>query len=287
MTWTIWLGLALIATVVAVIGLVAFGAKRWADTTTKLVRRLEGTRLPATILCYDAQETDGLPEPVKRYFRAVLKDGQPFVSAASVEHVGTFNLKQPGEQWKPFTSMQRVLTRRPGFVWNGRIAMFPGFAVYVHDAYVGGEGILHPAILGLFSLAVQVDKHAMAQGEFIRYFAEAAWYPTALLPSQGVHWEAVDERSALATLVDGEQSATMLVRFDSAGLIESERFEARGAMVGKAVVMLPWETRCSNYQQRDGMRVPLTCEAAWLCPEGREAYWRGTIKSLKYEFSKP
>ena len=283
---SIWLGLALMTAVVAVVGLIASGAARWADSTRKLVLRLEATRLSATKLRYDPHEIDGLPEPVQRYFRAVLKDGQPIVTAASVEHIGIFNLKQPGEQWKPFTSMQRVVTRRPGFVWNGRIRMFPGFAVYVHDAYVGGEGILNPAVLGLFSLAEQVDGRALAQGEFIRFFAEAAWYPTALLPSQGVHWEAMDERSAQATLVDGEQSATMLVKFDSAGLIESERFEARGAMVGKAVVMLPWETRCSNYQERYGMLVPLTCEAAWLWPEGRKPYWRGTIKSLKYEFSK-
>ncbi|MDI1259506.1 T6SS effector amidase Tae4 family protein [Aquabacterium sp.] len=33
----------------------------------------------------------------------------------------------------------------------------------------------------------------------MRYFAEMAWYPTALLPSQGLRREAVDDRSANAT----------------------------------------------------------------------------------------
>lgn len=225
-----------------------------------------------------------MPPPVQRYFRAVLKDGQPIVAAARVEHIGTFNLKQPGQQWKPFTSNQWVVTRRRGFVWNGRIAMFPGIAVYVHDAYVGGEGILNPAILGLFSLADPIDARMLAEGELVRFFAEAAWYPTALLPSQGIRWDAVDDRCAKATLVDGTISLAVLVRFDGAGLIESGRVEARGAIVGKAIVMMPWEVRVSNYQDRGGMLVPLTGEAAWLRPEGRAPYWRGTIVSLAYEF---
>ena len=286
MTWINGLVLALVAIAAVMVALVAFGTVRWADSTKLLVLRLEGARMPAITSRYDAHELDSLPAPVERYFRAVLTDGQPIVSAVTVEHTGTFNLKQPGEQWKPFTSRQRVVTRRPGFVWNARIAVVPGLNVFVHDAYVDGEGILNPAILGLLSLADPVEAGVLAQGEFVRFFAETAWYPTALLPSQGVHWDAVDDRSAKATLADGKVSVTMLVKFNGADLIESVRVEARAAMVGKAVVMMPWEGRMSNYQMRNGMLIPLTCEAAWLRPEGRAPYWRGTISSMTYEFYK-
>jgi hypothetical protein len=75
----------------------------------------------------------------------------------------------------------------------------------------------------------------------MRFFAEAAWYPAALLPSQGVRWEAVDDRSANATIVDGSLTMTLLFRFNDAGLIESVRAEARRAAVGSEVVMMPWE----------------------------------------------
>jgi hypothetical protein len=284
MTWIIGLALAVAAIAAVMLGLAAYGAARWADSTKRLVLRLDGARIPATTSRFDAHELDSLPVPVQRYFRAVLKDGQPVVSAVAVEHAGTFNLKLSGEQWKPFTSRQRVVTRRPGFVWNARIAMVPGIDVFVHDAYVGGEGILNPAILGLLSLAHPVEASVIAHGEFVRYFAEAAWYPTALLPSQGVRWEAVDDRSAKAALADGKISVTMLVSFNAADLIESVSVEARAAIVGKAIVMMPWEGRMSNYQMRDGMLIPLTCEAAWLRAEGRAPYWRGTITSLTYEF---
>jgi len=35
-------------------------------------------------------------------------------------------MSEAGEQWKPFTSTQRVVTRRPGFDLDGRIALLPG-----------------------------------------------------------------------------------------------------------------------------------------------------------------
>ena len=53
---------------------------------------------------------------------------------------------------------------------------------------------------------------------------------------------------------------TMRFTFDGAGLIETVRADARGALVGGKMVMLPWECRLSNYQERAGMRVPLTAD---------------------------
>jgi hypothetical protein len=286
MTWMKWLGWIVLLIVLAWAALAVVGASRWSQATRALEAQLEAARTAPAVKRYDARELEGLPPPVQRYFRTVLKDGQLVIAAASVDHEGTFNMGENAEQWKPFTSRQRVVTRRPGFVWDGRVVMLPGLAVHVHDAYVAGTGILHPAILGLFTLIDLRGEGDVAQGELMRFFAEAAWYPTALLPSQGVRWEAVDDRSARATLVDGTLSLTLLFRFDDQGLIESARAEARGRTVGKTIVMTPWEGRWSHYQARDGMRVPITGEVAWLAPEGRKPYWRGTITSLRYEFAR-
>lgn len=246
--------------------------------------RLEVARRPIATKSYDPGELIGLPEPVQRYFRAALRGGQQLVAAVNVEHRGTFNPNETGEQWKPFVSTQRVVTQRPGFDWDARIAMMPGVTVRVHDAYVAGQGLLRAALFGLVPLADVRGTPMIAQGELMRFFAEAVWYPTALLPSQGVHWKAVNGSSATATLRDQDNEVTLLFRFNENDLIESVHAEARGAMVGKDIVMMPWECRMSNYQTRHGMTVPLTGEVAWLRPEGRKAYWRGTVTSLTYEF---
>jgi hypothetical protein len=124
----------------------------------------------------------------------------------------------------------------------------------------------------------------VAQGELMRFFAEAAWYPTALLPSQGVRWEAVGDTSARATLKDGETTLTLLFRFNKDGLIDSIRAEARGRTVKGRVIPTPWEVRLKNYELREGMRIPREGEVAWILPEGPKPYWRGSITRLTYEF---
>lgn len=286
MLWIKWLGLVLFVLVLLAIALNLYGTWRWAGRTHALVSRLEASRSIVTPSHYDASALEGLPPPVQRYFRSTLKDGQPLIAAVSVDHAGSFNMSETGDRWKPFTSRQRVVTRRPGFVWDGRVEMLPGLPVRVHDAYVAGEGILQPAILGLFMLTDLRGTDDVNRGELMRFFAEAAWYPTALLPSQGVRWEPVDESSARATLQDGSLDLTLLLRFNEQGLIDSVLAQARGRTVGQRVVMTPWEGRWSNYQERDGMHVPLDGEVAWLTPEGRKPYWRGTITSLSYEFAR-
>ena len=291
MTVLMWLGFALGALAVIAVGFRAIGAARWA----KLVRAHSSVldsgsvdaagRRPSPSR-FDAHELEGLPAPVQRYFRAVLADGQPIIAAAHIEMTGTINLSATAEQWKPFTSSQRVVTRKPGFLWNAKVDMFPGIPALVEDSYIAGQGRLNAKVLGWMVVADLHGDGEIARGEFMRYFAEAAWYPTALLPSQGVRWKAVDDASASATIVDGPITLTLLVRFDDAGLITSVRADARGAGVGKdgVMVMLPWDCRFSDYRPQDGMLVPMVGEAAWLRPEGRKPYFVGKVKDLGYEF---
>ena len=280
-----WTALGSVLVVAAGIGVVAFGSSRWAGATQTQMAQLEAARLPAPAGRYDAREIEGLPAPVQRYFRALLKDGQPFITTATFELAGTINMSATGDNWKPFTSWQRAVVQRPGFLWNGSVAMFPGLIAHVHDSYIAGVGRLHAAMLGLFTVAEVQGGGEIARGELMRFFAEAIWYPTALLPSQGVRWTAVDDSSANATLVDGPITLSLKFRFDEAGLVTSVHADARGAGVGKIMVMLPWECSASNYELRAGMMVPTRAEAAWLRPEGRKPYFIGNLTSLAYEWS--
>lgn len=275
-----FIGLALVAGLIAAL---SFGSYRWNAGTRELRKRLYAARLPVKPAVVDFRELLGLPAPVQRYFRAVLKEGQPMAAGIHVQHRGTFNMGETAAKWKPFTSDQKVVTQRPGFDWDGRIAMMPGVPVCVHDAYVAGEGTLQASLLGLFPLVSLHGAGDVAEGELMRFFAEAAWYPTALLPSQGVSWEGVDDRSAYGTLTEGTISLTMRFTFNEQGFIDTVRAEARGRTVGDKIIPTPWQGRFWNYEERGGMLVPLEGEVAWLLPEGPKPYWRGRITGIAYE----
>lgn len=275
-----------VALVVCATFAVIYGSYRWQLDTEKLRARLEAGRLPIKPAIYDARELEGLPAPVQRYFRTALKDGQAMIASVKVAHTGQFSMGETEAKWVPFTSGQSVVTRRPGFDWDARIRMAPGIYAFVHDAYVTGEGILHATLLGLVTVANMRGTPEAARGELLRFFAEAVWYPTALLPSQGVRWEAVDNSSAKATMNDGDTTLTMLFRFNDDGLVGSVRAEARSRAVNGATVPTPWEGRLWRYELRDGMRIPLEAEVAWQLADGALPYWRGRITEIKYEFAR-
>jgi len=274
---------ALAALALGLAALAACGAARWRAATTALVARLDALAAPSAPAHYAANELVALPAPVQRYLQRVLPEGAPIVRSARLRHAGEFNLAADGERWKAFVSTQEVRCARPGFVWHARVRAVPGVTVQVHDAYVGGEGLLHAALLGLLPLARQQGTGAFARDELMRWLAEAAWYPTALLPSQGVRWEPIDAHRARATLRDGDVEATLEFEFGADDLIAAVRAPARGRLVGGRSVGTPWEGRWSRYGQRGGMWIPTAGEVAWLPPEGRRPYWRGTLTAVAYD----
>ncbi|HET7585640.1 MAG TPA: DUF6544 family protein [Gemmatimonadaceae bacterium] len=292
------LALIIAALIVAAAGTLAFGHARWHARTDALHARLRDAQhaaarasahaaapgvVPST---YDARAIAALPAPVQRYFRAALRDGQPLIASVRIAHAGTFNARETAEAWRPFRSSQLVTIQPPGFVWDARVAMAPGVSVRVHDAYVGGEGILHAEVLGLVTVASMRGTREAAEGELMRYLAEAVWYPTALLPSALVRWDAIDEQSARATLRDGHTSVSLDFHFGADGTVERVSAPARPRTVRGATVPTPWEGRFRSYAEREGMRIPLEGEVAWMLPEGELPYWRGRIVRIAYEWEK-
>ena len=280
---TLFWGLVLAAT--AVTALLGYGNARWNAGTTQLLTRLDAAQVASTPQFFNSKELDGLPAPVKRYFQKVLKDGQPIITAATVQHSGTFNMGETTDDWKPFTSTQRVITQRPGFDWDARVNLFPGVAAHIHDAYIAGSGMLKVAVFGLIPVADFPQSADLSRSEFMRFCAEVAWYPTALLPSAGVVWQGVDAQTADATFTDAGISLKLRFTFSDDGLISTILSESRGRLVGDTMTYVPWQGRFWNYAERSGMQVPLEAEIAWLLPTGAKTYYRGKITTLKYDFA--
>ena len=165
MTSLRWIGPGVSVLAFAAVVLTAIGSKRWTERMATLTRELEAGRNlgsvkplhPNEITPHNLHELEGLCTPVQRYFRAVLKNGQPIVSAVTIDMAGTIDMSAPAEQWKSFTSIQSVVNAsagsRPGFIWDAKIAMLPGIEVHVDASYIAGKGLLRAAMLGLFTVA--------------------------------------------------------------------------------------------------------------------------------------
>lgn len=279
-------GLVIVAVAACVIGVVTCGALRWRRKNDEFRAKLLARCTSMASTTYDRKELDGLPLPVQRYFRAVLQHKQPIIAAVHISQQGEFRLGEAEDSWRPFEATQLVTTCPPGFDWDARVNMFPGVKVFVQDAYSEGVGILHAAVLGFISVADLRGTPEMAQGELMRYLAEAPWYPTALLPSQGVCWGAIDDSRACAILADRDVRVSVEFHFNAEGLITTALSRTRYRAVGDVLQPTPWEGRFGDYAERGGMRVPLKGEVEWQLPDGPFPYWRGQIEAIRYEIAK-
>jgi hypothetical protein len=271
------------AVVVGTAALIRHGMRRDAAHTAGLRRQLLAQRRPPCTATVDFHDMGELPPVVQRYFRTVLREGQPIVSGAHIQHRGSFRMTLESGRWLPFLSDQVVTMQPPGFDWHARISLGPGIELQVHDTYIAGLGILDAKLFGRFSLAHQQDSDALAEGELMRFLAEAVWYPTALLPSQGVQWQAVDADSALAILADGHARVALYFMFDDDGLVSRVRAQSRGRSVGGRIVPTPWQGRFDEYRVFNGMLLPSAGEVAWILDEDEKTYWRGRVTSIEHE----
>ncbi|MFW5963826.1 MAG: DUF6920 family protein [Natronomonas sp.] len=228
---------------------------------------------------YDHDDIESLPAPVQRYFERVLEPGQPHVRTARLRQQGEFRLGGADADWRPLEATQHVTVRPPGFVWDARIDVVPLVPARVVDLYRNGEGRLGARLFGTIPIASAGPSPEMNEGELLRYLAEAVWVPTALLPASGVTWEAIDDRSAQATLEDGDLTASVVFYFDADDEIErvtADRYRQEDDDYAS------WTGYFRHYERRDGMRVPTEAEVAWTLPEGDLPYWRATVEDIEY-----
>jgi len=230
---------------------------------------------------FDVSRLAGLPAPVARYLAFALSPRQRIIARAHLPSSGTFAAKP--NAWARFTADQEVRTEPPEFVWNARVAMMPLVPVRVRDRYVGGEGSMRAAVAGLVPIVNQHGTPELAAASLQRFLAEAAWYPTALLPGGALSWSAIDDRSARVTLSDGPTTVSLDVTFGSAGEIETVS-TIRYRDVKGTPILTPWVGHHRDYTRLSGMMIPTSGDVAWVLPTGPEPYWRGRLISATFDW---
>jgi hypothetical protein len=126
------------------------------------------------------------------------------------------------------------------------------------------------------------DDVKLNSGALLRYLAESPWYPTALLPENGVKWTPLDDRRARATLTDSGITVSVEFTFGDTGEIVKMYTTERYALFDGEYRQIPWEGRFSDYAEKDGMLIPLRGEIGWQLPEGFWLFWKGKIEEIHF-----
>jgi hypothetical protein len=220
------------------------------------------------------RDLEGLPEPVGRWLRYSNVIGTAPPTTARLRQDGQFELE--GRGWVPFAAEQYFTIDPPGFLWKATFRMAPMVRVIGRDRYRSGEGSIDMRVLSLVPVANKTGG-GLNQGALLRFLGELQWLPGAALAPY-VTWEAVDSRSARATMTHGGVTAAMTFRFGADGrLLESSAIrynDSRGRNER-------WVNRNDADQSFGGIRVPASGEARWEYDTGPYPYIRWRITNIE------
>lgn len=268
---------AFVAGLIVAVG--AGGYLLWRRDSSRVARAIEA-QANVMLETFTRDRVSTLPDPVARYFRHALPEGQRHIRLARLAQEGQFLLN---ERWVPFTATQTFSGRPAGFIWDARISAAPMMPVFVRDSYVGGVGGMQASMFGLYPIVNQSGTAELNAGALMRYLAEAVWFPTTLLPGNGVTWTAVDDRSATASLTDHGITVALTFTFTSDGDIVEVYSPDRFREENGRYIPTPWRVRALGYDTQRGVRIMSPAEVEWVMPDGPKPYWRGTITRVEYE----
>ena len=277
--------IALGAIALAIAAVIWDAVNRWRAASAALVMRLREARKRPLNPRPGADDLSSVPAPVARYLKKVLPDGHPIILGAQLTQHGIFLANPETKGWQPFTAVEDFTATPPGFVWDARIEMFPGLQVFVRDGIVEGRGSMVAAVAGVMRLVDVQDTPELTAAALQRYLAETVWFPTALLPSQGITWTAIDDSSARASITTAGTTVSLDFRFGADGLVKSVYTPARFRSEGGKFVPRAWTGTFNRYEERRRVLVPIKGEVAWELPEGRLPYWRGTVVRVDYDYA--
>jgi hypothetical protein len=185
------------------------------------------------------------------------------------------NLRDP---WRPFTAEQVISIHEPGFVWLARMQEAPLASARILDCYVDGEGLLEARLFGSLRLARAAGPQA-GKGELMRYLAELAWAPHAMLHNPQLSWREIDATTVEVSAESPAGPARVRLLFENGDITRIEA-DDRPRMVGRRIVPTRWQGRCSDYREMNGCRIPTRAVASWLLEDGPFEYWRGTVTAF-------
>jgi hypothetical protein len=209
-----------------------------------------------------------------------LGAGTDAYNAVRLTQTGTMQ-DRPGARAMHFSAVQRILLQRPEFEWNARTGSLGIFSVT--DALKSGEPRLEVKALRWLRIAGAPPSPQAAKGEMLRYLAELAWAPDAILRNPHLVWRVLSRERLSVSLDSNIVHAEIEIGLDQEGRIFSIFARDRPRKEGLTFVERPWAGRFSNYRRHEGRWLPFSGEVGWELDGGEFIAWRGELTNWSLE----
>jgi Family of unknown function (DUF6544) len=270
--------------VVGLLVVAALAAALIAGATRRFQRRID--REAQTLLAaargstggvVEAKDLEKLPPPVRRWLEVSGVVGRPRASTARLKQRGEMRTAAD-KPWMPVVAEQYYSVDPPGFVWRVDARMMRVLPLAGRDRYADGHGDFVIKAASLFTVAHGVGPE-IDQATLLRYLGEIVWFPSAAL-SRYITWEAIDERSARATISHAGVTASAVFEFDERGRLVRQTAD-RYMSAGGASRLEKWVIPVTEWRTIRGVELPVRGNAVWKLAGGDFDYFQWEIVDVE------
>ncbi|WP_161888268.1 DUF6544 family protein [Pontibacter russatus] len=220
-----------------------------------------------------------LPPVVHRWVLRSGVVGKEWMHTGRLKQKGAMRTK-PNGRWMMFEAVQYVALDEPGFNWQTKVQLAPGFYLTGRDKYENGQGEMLIKLLSLKEVVHDGGTEQMNQGTLLRYLGEMCWFPAAVLQPY-IIWESIDSFSARATMKYGGSKATGVFFYNEAGDITAFEAMRYGNFNGK-MSLEKWRIETKAYRDFRGIRVPSKLEVTWKLKTGDFTWLKLELTDLQF-----
>lgn len=226
----------------------------------------------------EPDDQHGARLPAAVYDLAIRLGVRPGDNAGGVSltQTGRMKRKLDTQSWMAFAATQAISTHACEFDWLARLGPFG--MVSARDALEHGEGRLDIMALGVIPIARTERTPALVRGELMRYLAELAWAPDAILCNAALRWRAGDASTLAVSAGDGPTASEITFSLDGEGRIAGAYAPDRLHSASAPLMPTPWRGQFSDYRHHKRRWIPFAGEVAWEIDGKRETYWQGRIE---------
>ncbi len=220
-----------------------------------------------------------LPPIVEKWLTNSQVIGKKISSNVYLTQELKLKLKPEQTSWSKGTAKQYFTVQPPAFNWDINTEMKSILNIVGRDKFEDGEGEMLIKLLSLINVANAKNSEKVNQATLQRYLAEIVWFPSAAL-SQYIKWEKIDNHSARATMEFNGTRGSGVFHFDQRG--NFKKFVAMRYEDSNASQPTEWIVEALKTEERNGIKIPVKCEASWALENGKWTWLKLEIKDIRY-----
>ncbi|MBU0558312.1 MAG: hypothetical protein KJ799_02480 [Bacteroidetes bacterium] len=230
---------------------------------------------------FSYNEIEDLPFLLQRYYKNTITEGAVKPQFVRLKQTTEFKF-QENSAWRKFTSEQYYSINKPGYVLTSSEIASSLLSEKTIESYVETKG--EKLVKFLSSITTEdADGVEMNNSGLFKYFSDAVFFPSALLPSVNVKWIQVAPLIARGTFWDKNIRIGADFHFDEDGNILKITSEDKYRITKQGFQRSHFTIVFSDYKEFDGLKIPTSAEATWNLPGRDFLFSKYTINDLSYD----